>query len=214
MTIVFNYCIDCNKQICDVSYRCRKCAAKIRNPESMKNRRSYKGKKHPNYKEGRTLKKAYCIDCKKKLSKHAYYYKYQRCLSCSQRLKVMKQWGNEISRNILVSRIIKGLKLKQNQLESKLNLLLNNILPGEYKYVGDGEIIIGGFNPDFINCNGKKKIIELYGDYWHKTMKYLERDPRRIKAYKKYGYKTLIIWEKELKDIEKVKNRVLFFNTK
>lgn len=26
---------------------------------------------------------------------------------------------------------------------------------------------IGGLCPDFVNCNGKKVIIELFGDYWH-----------------------------------------------
>lgn len=35
---------------------------------------------------------------------------------------------------------------------------------------------------------------------------------KRIKTYKKYGYKTLIIWQRELKDLEKVKERVLLFH--
>lgn len=68
--------------------------------------------------------------------------------------------------------------------------------------------MINGKNPDFTNCNGKKKLIELFGDYWHKG-----EDPQdRINIFKKFGYDTLVIWESELKDINKVKNKVIKFN--
>lgn len=54
----------------------------------------------------------------------------------------------------------------------------------------------------------KKKLIELFGDYWHKG-----EDPQdRINIFKKFGYDTLVIWESELKDINKVKNKVIKFN--
>lgn len=36
-----------------------------------------------------------------------------------------------------------------------------------FTFVGDGKVIIGGKNPDFIN-EKNKKLIEVYGDYWHK----------------------------------------------
>lgn len=87
-------------------------------------------------------------------------------------------------------------------------------MPKEYKFTGDGGIILGGFNPDFINCNGQKKIIELYGDYWHNKKELISRDKRRLKTYKKYGYKLLIIWEHELKDPEKVISKIMEFNLK
>ena len=38
----------------------------------------------------------------------------------------------------------------------------------------------------------------MFGDYWHNIEKIKERDIRRLKTYSKYGFKTLIIWEKEL----------------
>ena len=112
----------------------------------------------------------------------------------------------------MIKLLRKGLRVKPNKPEKVLKALLNILLPKEYKFVGDGEIILGGFNPDFINCNGQKKIIELYGDYWHNRKDAIKRDKLRLIAYKNYGYKTLIIWEHELKDLEKVNNKVLEFN--
>ncbi len=89
--------------------------------------------------------------------------------------------------------------------------MLNKLSPKEYKFVGNGKIIIDRFNPDFINVNGQKKIIELYGDYWHKRPEVIKRDKKRIRIYKKYGYNTLVIWERELKDLEKVIAKVSKF---
>ena len=65
-----------------------------------------------------------------------------------------------------------------------------------FKYVGDGKIFLNRFCPDFINKKSKK-IIELYGDYWHNKTDAILRDKRRIKTYKKHGYDTLVIWEHE-----------------
>lgn len=36
---------------------------------------------------------------------------------------------------------------------------------------------------------------------------------KRIDLFKKYGYDTLVIWEHELKDLEKLKKRVLEFSS-
>jgi len=62
--------------------------------------------------------------------------------------------------------------------------------------------------PDFININGQKKIIELYGDYWHRN-----DDPQdRIDLFAKYGYQTLIIWEHELKNEVELKDKLQEFS--
>jgi len=84
-----------------------------------------------------------------------------------------------------------------NKCESKLLFLLDTEYPGQWKFVGDGQLIIAGKCPDFSNINGKKALIELYGDYWHKG----ENPQDRIDVFAPYGYKTLILWERELKDI-------------
>ena len=99
-----------------------------------------------------------------------------------------------------------------NKPEIILNNLLNILFKKDYKYVGDGKFILDGFNPDFINVNGQKKIIEMYGDYWHNKSSYIERDKRRLKSYLKFGYQTLIVWEHELKDLNYIAGKLIAFH--
>jgi len=83
-----------------------------------------------------------------------------------------------------------------NKTEISFLSILNDLYPSEWKYVGDGQVIINGKCPDYININGQKKIIELFGDYWHK-----DQNPEDRKAiFAPFGYSTLVIWESELKD--------------
>jgi len=95
---------------------------------------------------------------------------------------------------------------RPNKAEEKLIELfkIHNI---PFKYCGDGDVVIGGKNPDFINRNGRKQLIELFGYFWHKN-----DDPNeRIKHFKKYGFDTLIIWDYELKDENSVLEKVKAF---
>ena len=167
---------------------CRKCYLK-----SLKYKRPY------NYKGGRPR----CIDCGKLI-----WYGFKRCKHCAGIYK----WKDEEYRKRQRRLQSKGMNLSPNKPEKVLIKLLNTILPNQYRFVGDGNTMLCGFVPDFINCNGLKKIIELYGNYWHNKKEVKYRDKRRIIAYKKLGYKTLIIWEKELKNINKVKEKILEFN--
>ncbi len=113
-------------------------------------------------------------------------------------------------------KMFKVFAIKPNKPEMFLTKFLNKILPREYKYVGDGQFILGGKCPDFMNTNGQKKLIEFFGEYWHgekhtgKTKKENKRE--RISYFKQYGYKTLVIWESELKDLDILKKRILKFN--
>ncbi len=84
------------------------------------------------------------------------------------------------------------------------------------KYTGDGSYWIGCMNPDFIEINGMKVCIEIFGDYWHneninKSIHSSARYKNRLKMYDKEGWKCLIIWEKELKNKDKVIDRVRRF---
>ena len=52
-----------------------------------------------------------------------------------------------------------------------------------------------------MGLNGKKQIIEVFGDYWHKLKKDIpmHRTERGKKAiFYQAGYKTLVIWEGEI----------------
>jgi len=106
-----------------------------------------------------------------------------------------------------VKKIQASYHCKPNKPESILLNLLNNIYPNEWKYTGDFSLIINGKSPDFVNCNGKKLIIEMFGDYWHKG----ERAKDRALCFEPLGYKTLVIWESELNDINNVANKIKSF---
>jgi very-short-patch-repair endonuclease len=97
---------------------------------------------------------------------------------------------------------------KPNKIEKRLiSIIDKNNLP--FKYVGDGQIWIGSKNPDFISLN-EKKIIELFGDFWHtqKVRCFEETENGRKEHFLKYGYKTLIIWEHELVNEKGVLNKI------
>ena len=182
--------------------------------EAQKGRHNHKDIKNcPNYIDGRYCESQFCIDClkkgiKTKISYNNFKYGQKRCKSCAYKLR----WQNKIYREKTIRKILKANNRKPNKPEKSLRAILNKLLSREYKFVGDGKVIIDGFCPDFININGQKKIIELYGDYWHKKPELIKRDKRRIKTYRKYGYKTLIIWQKELKNKKILKNRILKFS--
>ena len=54
--------------------------------------------------------------------------------------------------------------------------------------------MIGCKSPDI--WDGNRKLIELFGDYWHQG-----DDPQeRIAHFEKYGFQCLVIWESELKN--------------
>jgi len=97
---------------------------------------------------------------------------------------------------------------RPNKTEKKLDLLFQKYFPAEFKFVGDGSFIIENLNPDWIDCNGKKLIIELFGEPWHAK----EEERKRIDTFAKYGFKTLILWWKDTRNeklvIEKVRNLI------
>ena len=105
------------------------------------------------------------------------------------------------------SMIMKSWRMSPNKKELWLEDFLNYLYPGEWKFVGDGQLIIAGKCPDFVNVNGKNQLIELYGDYWHK-----DKDPEeRIKIFIPFGYRTLVIWERELKNEVALTKRIRRF---
>jgi G:T-mismatch repair DNA endonuclease (very short patch repair protein) len=126
----------------------------------------------------------------------------------------LRLWQDNNYREKAIRAILQSCSIKPNKPEKKLMELLEVIQPNEWKYVGDGSFMIGDLNPDFINTNGKNKAIEMFGDYWHSDKKVKSviatEDGRKI-AFKNYGYDVLIVWEHELHDIDKVKQRIILF---
>jgi len=94
--------------------------------------------------------------------------------------------------------------------EIELGKLLQEACPEQYKYTGNGTFMVGNRFPDFVNINGKKKLVEMYGSYWHKN----ENIKIKIDEYKSYGFDCLIIWEHELRQQSKesLLGRIRSFN--
>ena len=123
----------------------------------------------------------------------------------------LRKWQNP---NFIKS-IVKSFNTKPNKMELKLNSILQEILPNEYALNVRAEILIlGGKVPDFVNINGQKKIVELFGEYWHteKANIYTKTEKGRIEYFQSLGWDTLIIWAKELRNTEQLKQKILKFN--
>lgn len=131
---------------------------------------------------------------------------HKRTMKKETRKKISKTTkGRPVNREALL-KSFKTLHSKPTMPERKLLYLIEqNKLP--FKFCGLGDVIIADKFPDFININGKKQLIEVYGDYWHRN----DNPQDRIDLFKQYGFDTLIIWEHELKDEDTVLIKVKEF---
>ena len=147
--------------------------------------------------------------------------KFNMCSMCTMqdeelvKKRSQKQWGSPKKKDETLRRLARAQNRKPNKPEQVVLHLLNELYPDDWMYVGDGRLVIEGRNPDFVNCNGKKLIIEVFGDYWHgeRARCYEETEDGRIALFERYGYKTLVIWESELKDVVSVIARVKEFSS-
>jgi len=105
-----------------------------------------------------------------------------------------------------IAKLMEGLQKRPTEPEQKLIDICFSHFPN-FKYNGDFSqgVVLQGLIPDFINCNGKKEVIEVFGDYWH-SPKVTENDWKRtelgrIMAYNSLGYRCLVLWEHELKTL-------------
>lgn len=130
-----------------------------------------------------------------------------RILSTEAIRKTKILWSDPVYKDKRVRAMHLACHVRPNKPETSLLDLFTTTYPGEWKYVGDGSFILAGKNPDFVNVNGKKLLAELWGDYWHKG----ENPQDRIDLFKQYGFDTLIVWEREMKDKEKVLARIVVF---
>ncbi len=93
-----------------------------------------------------------------------------------------------------------------NPAERALGEVIELAVPGDYRY-NDGWFVLGGKFPNFPNINGRKKLIELFGEGYHKQAEV----ETRTRYFADLGWDTLVIWAKELADRDAVINKVRQF---
>jgi len=161
---------------------------------------AHKGVKYPN----RKSPPPYSKKTRQKISKANLGVKYPRekypnfgnrnkCRSRITKKKtsisVTKKWQDPEFQK----KVTNALNLKPNNLEK----LFDKLTPDTVRYIGNGQFFITTkirtHNPDF-KVHSQKKVIELFGDYWHEG-----EDPKDIiREYNEVGYKCLVFWEKEI----------------
>lgn len=115
-----------------------------------------------------------------------------------------KKEKSEISKELwqdedFIKKVFAGRYAKPNKFESRIDTVLQQFIPHEWKYNGGLEcgIIIGGLVPDFVNINGRKQLIEGFGEpfhggYFNNSWKRTEFGRKAI--FSQFGYETLVLW--------------------
>jgi len=105
----------------------------------------------------------------------------------------------------VIKKVVVGSHVKPNKFEIAVRKYLNLNFPKEWKYCGDGSVILNGHNPDFINCNGEKKVILANGVYWHRkrfpNLTRVEIEKVEAKSYSDIGFDVWFIWDDDFKNL-------------
>jgi very-short-patch-repair endonuclease len=210
----------CGKLITDWAKQCNLCHLKILNkrkhPKNCQcmicksKRGEYKGINSPFWHKKHSLKTRKLMSKQRKGKNKGINNSMYGKKRPEHSKNMKKLWDNDKFKRKRLIQIIKSLQLKPNQAENILYKLLKQLFKNKYKLNVRGKHIVAGKVPDFIDIKNKQ-IIELFGDYWHNRPEVKQRDIIRLKEYHKLGYSTLIVWEHELKNIDKLIIKILIF---
>lgn len=169
----------------------------------------------PNCKNPNQKHQNICEQCGKQFTApHSFHRKFcsRKCYNIS-RIGKPAPWASETFKKQNQDPNFKAkqrLSLKQRPTKPEITLI-NLIAKQNWPiiYTGDGNYIIGYKNPDF-KILYQKKLIEVYGNYWHTRPKqaWHQSELGAKIYYHLFGFKTLIIWESELTNLDMVKVRI------
>lgn len=114
-------------------------------------------------------------------------------------------WRDPEKRAARITKILESINRRPNKPEQKvIDAITEYNLP--YKYTGDGSFIVAGLNPDFVNTNGRKVAVEVFGDYWHgeQAVRVAGTEEGRKAIFAEYGWDLVILWEKDINRLSKV----------
>ncbi len=128
-------------------------------------------------------------------------------------------WSDPEYKARVVKKTLQSSAIRPTKPEIIIHKMLDKYFPNQWEYNGDfsANTMINGLVPDFVNKNGEKSVIEVFGDFYHnpklrKGVTWNRTEEGRIAIFKEMGYKCLIIWEHEIKDYYKVLNRIKEFS--
>ena len=154
------------------------------------------GSKHPLWGKHHTTETKAKISQSRKGIKHSETAKQK----ISKTLKLLLQDPEYIAK------MIKAHAARPTKPESVLKAILDKHFL-DFKYNGDYRlgVTLGGMIPDFVNVNGEKEVIEVFGNYWHSGERIKNRwqgsELGKIMAYNSIGYRCLVLWGSELKKL-------------
>lgn len=148
--------------------------------------------------------KCVCERCKKEFWIPLSGIKLGRGKFCSRECK--DKWQSE---NPDYHQFLRGIRKKQILKPTKPELIFQEICEKyniPFHYVGDGQLWIGKrkkLNPDFIEANGKKILVEIMGSYWHSPLMNNNLRKDSLLSYRKRHYKhcnwiPIFIWDTDL----------------
>ena len=206
---------------CSIETRLKMSKARIgrkRSPESCKRiSLSKQGNKHPMFGKRHTFEARQRMSIARKGDKHPMFGKKHNLKSIKKMSLARKLiWKNPQYRDTILRKLLSGSNRFPNEFETRALIYLNKRHPNEFKYCGDGSVLICGRSPDAIN-ERKKEIALFHGTYWHcspkiykanyynrrlgKTAKQIWKEDRKaINLFKQAGYRVVIIWEDIIKN--------------
>ena len=215
----YNYLINNNEikdMYCNQKISSEKIAYKLKvSPEMIIDRLRNMNIKIRNISESRKL--AFTKEERKNLSKRNIKKGYKPPIFTGHTIKTKekmsirykKLWQNKEYREKTLKAMIKGLIKRPTSLEQQMiDIIKKHNLP--YRYTGNGSFLIGFKNPDFVNVNGEKKLIEVGNIYHHKLRfgsveNYINQ---RKEYYKSYGWKSYFFIKDDIDENEIIKELV------
>lgn len=170
---------------------------------TIRGRRDYHGPNNPSWRNRQVER--ICENCGKVFIARKSLVEQGRGRFCSQKCVRSSKWwctlqAQRLRETEMMEKIAKGLQSKPNKLETKLQNLLSTYFPKQWEY-NRGQVILNGLIPDFINVDGQKAVIEVFGEYWHTgRVKWHQTELGRVMAYNSLGFRCLVIWGSGLKD--------------
>jgi len=130
----------------------------------------------------------------------------KRKIGEKNKINTKRNWQIQEYREKVIRNSLKALLKRPTKLEQKfIKFCKKYSLP--FRYCGNGSLLVGYKNPDFVESNEKKMCIETANYYHHQG----NWSQKRIEHFARYGWKCLVLWEEEFKDEQSLLNKIKVF---